>query len=82
MVLKADKHHSNTRINSDDRTFWNLLLAAVMHMPHRDLSLVCKCPHCGMNKGLSYLRVYSDPAEKCKSVFRGVWVILGLVPVL
>lgn len=35
--MKADKHHSNTQISCDDCTFWNLLLAAVVHMAHRDL---------------------------------------------
>lgn len=62
VVVKADKHQWNTQISSDDCTFWNLLIAAVLHIPHGDLLdlllcnlVVCKCPHCGVNNGLSYL---------------------------
>lgn len=41
--MKADKHHSNTQISSDDYTFWNLLIAAVVHMPYRDLLDLMLC---------------------------------------
>lgn len=74
MLVEADKHHTHTHI-SDDCTFWNLLFAAVVHMPHRallDLMLcnivVCRVPHCGRNKCLC---IYGHSAEKCKGSLTG-----------